>query len=138
MADKQYLNAFINNSATIRDVLATDVTDAPHKVVAYNADGKLALPAVDGDPAIGVILSDTPASDSGVTKANTEVDILIRCIGLAETEAEVKKGDFLTATAKGTVKKAATGDYILGIAMTETTTAGELVQIQITNSGYEK
>ena len=25
MADKQYLNAFMNNSATIRDVLAADV-----------------------------------------------------------------------------------------------------------------
>ncbi len=30
MADKQYLNAFMNNSATIRDVLASDITDAPH------------------------------------------------------------------------------------------------------------
>ena len=44
MADKQYLNAFMNNSATIRDVLAADVTDAPHKAVTYDAEGKLILP----------------------------------------------------------------------------------------------
>ena len=69
MADKQYLNAFMNNSATIRDVLAADVTDAPHKAVTYDAEGKLILPAADGDPAIGILLSDTAANDSGVSKA---------------------------------------------------------------------
>lgn len=67
MSGKQYLNAFMNNTATIRDVLAADVQDAPHKVLAYNAEGKLALPAADGDPAIGIILSDAPTNDSGIT-----------------------------------------------------------------------
>ncbi len=138
MADKQYLNAFMNNSATIRDVLAADVTDAPHKAVTYDSDGKLALPAADGDPAIGILLSDTAADDSGVSKAGTEVDALIKNIGLALAGGAVKKGEHLTATATGAVTKAATGNYILGIAMTEATAAGELVQIQITHSGYEK
>ncbi len=138
MSNKQYLNAFINNSSTIHDVLAEDITDAPHKVVAYNTDGKLALPAADGVPVIGIILSDAPADDSYITKAGTEIDVLIRLTGLAEAEEALKKGDFLTATTKGTIKKAVSSDYIFGIAMTEVTAAGELVQIQITNSGYEK
>lgn len=136
--DKQYLNAFINNSATIRDALAADITDASHKAVAYDSDGKLILPAADGDPAIGVLLSDTPADDSGVTKAETEVDVLIKNIGLALAGGAVKKGEHLTATATGAVTKAATGNYILGTAMTEATAEGELVQIQLTHSGYEK
>ena len=89
MNGKQYLNAFINNTATIRDVLAADVQDAPHKVLAYNTDGKLALPAADGDPVIGIILSDAPANDSGVTPSGAEVDVLIRHIGLAEAGAAV-------------------------------------------------
>ncbi len=138
MSNKQYLNAFINNSSTIHDVLAENITDAPHKVVTYNTDGKLVLPAADGAPVIGIILSDASADDSYITKAGTEVDVLIRLTGLAQAEEAVKKGDFLTATTKGTMKKAASGDYIFGIAMTEVTDAGELVQIQITNSGYEK
>lgn len=74
MANKQYLNAFINNSATIRDALAADIMDAPHKAVAYNSEGKLALPAADGVPAIGVILSDAAAFDNGsalVSRAGT-------------------------------------------------------------------
>ena len=138
MNGKQYLNAFINNTATIRDVLAADVQDAPHKVLAYNAEGKLALPAADGDPAIGIILSDAPTNDSGITPSGAEVDVLIRHIGLAEAGAAVAKGDFLTATADGTVRKAAAGEYVLGIAMTAATAAGELAQVYITHSGYAK
>ena len=138
MNGKQYLNAFINNTATIRDVLAADVQDAPHKVLAYNTDGKLALPAADGDPVIGIILSDAPANDSGVTPSGAEVDVLIRHIGLAEAGAAVAKGDFLTAATDGTVRKAAAREYILGIAMTAATAAGELTQVYITHGGYAK
>lgn len=138
MADKQYLNAFINNSATVRDVLAADVEYAPHKAVAYNSDGKLALPAADGDPAIGIILSDTPGNHSGVTPAGTEIDVLIRHIGLVEAGAAVAKGDLLTVTKEGTARKAAAGEYILGIAMTAASAAGELAQVYITHSGYAK
>lgn len=139
MGNKQYLNAFINNSATIRDVVGADITDAPHKVVVFDADGKLSLPAADGDPAIGIVLSDASALDNGaalVTKAGMEIDVLIKDIGLAEAGEAVAKGDFLTASADGTVKKAAAGDFILGMALTAASEAGELVQMQITKSGY--
>ena len=138
MSQKQYLTAFINNSATIRDVVGTDITDAPHKAVAYNADGKLVLPAADGDPVVGIVLSDAAAYDTGsalVTKAGMEIDVLIKDIGLAEAGEAVAKGDLLTASAAGTVKKAASGNFILGVAMTAAQGAGELVQIQITKSG---
>lgn len=139
MGQKQYLNAFINNSATIRDITAADITNAPHKAVAYNSDGKLALPAADGNPAIGIILSDTSAYDSDnglVTKAGTEIDVLIRHIGLIEAGEAIAKGDLLTVSTTGQAKKAAGGNFILGIAMTAASAAGELVQIQITQSGY--
>ena len=140
MSKKQYLTAFVNNSATIRDVVGADITDAPHKVVAYNADGKLILPAADGDPAVGVVLSGAAAYDTGtalVTKAGMEIDVLIKDIGLAEAGEAVAKGDLLAASAAGTVKKAASGNFILGVAMTTALEAGELVQAQITKSGYK-
>lgn len=138
MSNKQYLNAFMNNTATIRDVLAADIKDAPHKAVAYDADGKLALPATDGAPVLGIILSDAPADSSGITPAGTEVDVLIRHIGLAEAGEAVAKGDLLTAATDGAVRKAATGEYILGVAMTAATASGELVQVYITHGGYAK
>ena len=65
MAGKQYLNAFINNSATIRETVAADIENAAHKAVVYDGDGNLILPAADGDPAVGVILSDAAAFDNG-------------------------------------------------------------------------
>lgn len=133
---KEYLNAFMNNSATIRDVLAADITGAPHKAVTYNANGKLALPASDGDAAVGFILSDAPTNDSGVTAAGTEVDVLIKDIGLGEAGAAIAKGAFVTATKDGTVKTAEAGNFILGTAMTAATAAGNLVQVQLTKSGY--
>lgn len=141
MDNRQYLNAFINNSATVRDALAADIENAPHKAVAYDSDGNLILPAADGDPAVGVILSDVAAFYNGsamVTKAGTEVDVLIKNIGLIEAGEAVAKGDLLTVSTDGCAKKAATGNFILGMALTAATTAGELVQIHITNSGYAK
>ena len=141
MAGKQYLNAFINNSAIIREAVAANITDAAHKAVVYDNDGRLALPAADGDPAVGVILSDAAAYDNGtslITVAGTEVDVLICKIGLIEVGEAVKKGDLLTVSTTGQAKKAASGDFILGTAMTDATTVGELVHIQITKSGYAK
>lgn len=141
MAGKQYLNAFINNSATIREIVAADIENAAHKAVVYDGNGNLILPAADGDPAVGVILSDAAAYDNGtslITAAGTEVDVLICKIGLIEAGEAVKKGDLLTVSTKGQAKKAAAGNFILGIAVTEATAAGELVQIQITKSGYAK
>ena len=67
MAGKQYLNAFINNSATIRETVAADIENAAHKAVVYDGDGNLILPAADGDPAVGVILSDAAAFDNGAS-----------------------------------------------------------------------
>ncbi len=139
MAGKQYLNAFINNSATIRDALGADVTDAPHKVVTYDSNGKLTLPAADGDAAIGLILSDAPGCESGssmVTKSGTEVDVLIKDIGLGIAAAAIVKGALVTATAAGKVQTAATGNVILGLAMTSAAADGELVQVQLTKGGY--
>ena len=67
-----------------------------------------------------------------------EADLEATNAALAEAGAAVAKGDFLTATEDGTVRKAAAGEYILGIAMTAATAAGELAQVYITHSGYAK
>jgi len=42
------------------------------------------------------------------------------------------------SSAAGTVQKAVSGNFIFGVAMTAAQEAGELVQIQITKSGYQK
>ena len=76
------------------------------------------------------------------TMCNThtaDVDASVaQCIGLAEAGEAIAKGDLLTASAAGTVQKAVSGNFIFGVAMTAAQEAGELVQIQITKSGYQK
>ena len=134
---KDYLNAFVNNSATIRDKITADITNAPHKAVAYDENGTLIIPAAKGDPAIGLILSDTPTNGSGVTPAGTEVDVLIKEIGLGVASGEIKKGDFVTTDTDGKLAKAEDGNFIFGIAITAAAEDGELVQVQITKSGYK-
>jgi len=71
-----------------------------------------------------------------VTKAGTAIDVLIKDISLAEAGKPAAKGGPLTASATGTVKKAASGNFILGVALTATQEAGELVHLQITKSGF--
>lgn len=137
MANKDYLNAFINNSATIRDILKDAVTDAPHKAVAYDSEsGALIVPAQAGDPAVGLILSDAPADDSGTTPAGTAVDVLIKDIGLGIAAAAIAKGDLVMTDSDGKLKKAEGGNFIFGIALTAASAAGELFQVQITKGGY--
>ena len=105
MANKQYLNAFINNSATIREQLAADITDASHRAVAYDSSGKLVLPAADGEAALGILLSDTNADNGGITKAGTEVDVLIKNIGLVLEERRPFDGDGYGRCAKSRCRK---------------------------------
>lgn len=139
MAVKQFLNAFINNSSTIREKTAAAITNAAHKAVTYNSDGNLILPASNGVPALGFVLSDTPGNESGtdiITPAGTEIDVIIKDIGLAEAGAAIAKGAAVTVTSAGKVQTASTGNFIIGFALTAASAAGELVQVQITKSGY--
>lgn len=133
---KQYLNAFMNNSATIRDTLGADITDAPHKAVAYDENGALVVTSEKGTPAVGLILSDAPANYSGVTPTGAEVDVLIKDIGLGIASGAIAKGDLVTTDTDGKLAKAGAGEFIFGIAVTAAAADGELVQVQITKGGY--
>jgi len=132
---KEYLNAFVNNSATVRGAAAKEMTGAPHKAVAFDKDGNLDLPTAGG-PALGFVLSDAPGGTDGKIPAGTEIDVLIKDIGLGEASAAIAKGDAVAVTATGQLKTAAGGEFILGFAMTAAEAAGQLVQVQITKSGY--
>ncbi|MBQ2634914.1 MAG: DUF2190 family protein [Oscillospiraceae bacterium] len=133
---KEYLNAFVNNSATIRGTLKAAITGAPHKAVAFDSDGTVKLPAADGDPAVGLILSSAPGGTDGSIAAGEDVDILIKDIGLGEASAAIAKGAAVSVTTSGTLATAGSGDFILGFALTAASAEGDLLQVQITKSGY--
>jgi len=125
-----FLNAFINESATITENAGVDLELPAHKAVAYDPDGNVVF-AEDGETAIGIVLS--PSIDPIV--AGKRVEILIKYIGLLEISEELLKGDFVTIGAGGVGKKAASGDFIFGRAFTHSM-PGECVQVQINQAGY--
>lgn len=133
----EYLNAFIQNSATITEKAGTDLTNPRHLAVMYDTNGNVVI-ATSGDKAIGLVLSDTPQNDSGnpSVKAGRDLNILIKYIGLGTAGGAIVKGDLLTVNATGQVTTAASGDFIFGRAFTAATAAGETVQVQINPMGY--
>lgn len=128
---KEYLNAFMNNSATISETAGAAITAPAHKAVAYNSSGEVILPATAGAVAVGFILSDT----NDLAKGDT-VNILIKDIGLGIASAAIAKGAAVTVTTEGKLATATTGNFILGYAMTAAAAADELIQVQLTKSGY--
>jgi hypothetical protein len=134
---KEYLNAFINNSSTVREKLGADIANAPHKAVAYNENGDIVL-AATGEGAIGILLGDTRQEGAGGTptaKAGQEADVLIKHIGLLEAGGAIAKGAAVTINASGQGITATAGEFVFGFAFTAASAAGELVQVQITRSG---
>jgi hypothetical protein len=125
------LNAFINNSATIKEYAGAKISAPAHLAVMYDGNGNV-IPATSGDKAIGLILSDTldPVEQGG------EVNILIKYIGLGVAGAAIAKGDLLTVNATGQLAVADEGDFIFGRAFTAATAEGEAVQVQINQMGY--
>ena len=124
-----FLNAFINESATITENAATDIEQPAHKAVAFDADGKIVL-AENGETAIGLILS--PSLDP--IFAGERVEILIKYIGLLLTSEELLKGDPVTIGAGGLGRKAIAGDFIFGWSFTHSM-PGECAHVQITRTG---
>jgi hypothetical protein len=126
-----FVNASINGSPTIILKTAAAITNGAHKAVKFDASGKAAL-AGAGDVAAGIILSPVPDE----IKAGEEISILIKDIGLITAGAAIIPGAPVAAGAGGTGVTAADGDFILGFALTGAASAGEVIQIQITKSGF--
>jgi hypothetical protein len=134
---KEYLNAFINNSPTVRVAAGADIVNAAHKAAQYDENGNVVL-STDASKAFGLILSDASAEESGagaVTKAGAGIDILIKDIGLLEAGGAIAKGAPVTIDASGQGITAVAGDFVFGFAFTAASAAAELVQVQITRSG---
>ena len=128
-----YIGASVNTSATIYGVVATEIKNGAGKAVKFNSDGKVVLCSTAGEAAIGVLIAQTP----DVVAAGDEVTIQIKDIGPAVAAAAIAVGAEVTVDANGKVKTAASGNAVLGQAMTSASADGDFVQIQITKTGYK-
>lgn len=121
-----YTSTGINTSATI---VAAAVAEADYrgKAVKFDGNGNAVL-AGAGEVAIGIGI----LTNSESTKANEDVDIQVKEIGLALAGGAIKKGDELTADASGKLVKASEGNFVVATALQEAASAGTYIRVQIT------
>lgn len=140
MANRNFNGVQINQSVTIVEKAGDAIEDCRNRAVAYDSDGNVVL-ATDGKkPILGITLieagmNDISGVDSGKVMEGDDIDIQIKDIGYILAGAEITKGDEITATKDGTAAVAATGDYVIGIALTAVS-QNEYCRVQIAK--YQK
>jgi len=132
MADGIVYNGItINQTPTITLITGEKIEGA--RGIAIKVDGGVVKKAASGDNAIGITL----LSEEEMVAQGEDLTVQIKDIGLWKTSEVVEIGDELTSDANGLAKKAASGDFITGIAVRAAEAVGEYVSVQITKSGYK-
>lgn len=132
--NKTYLANQINSSPTLFGKAGAVVEDIRFKAVTFNDEGKVIL-AEAGKPALGIAIA-TTGNPVGKVAVGDQVDIQIKDIGLAMAGGEVKAGAPVTIGADGKLVTAASGNFILGYAVTAAKADGDIIQIQIAKGYY--
>lgn len=132
---KNYNGAQFNQSPTIVEVAGANIADVRNKILKYDENGNVVLATAGTDIPVGIALieagyNDISGVESGKVVAGDDVDILIKDMGVVLAGATIKKGQEVAAGADGKAVVAASGNYVLGIAL-ENAEAGSFVQVQI-------
>lgn len=137
---KNFNGTQINNSETITEAAGAAIEDVRNRIVKYDENGDVVLASAATDIPVGVALIEAGVNDitgqlSGSVEKGDDVDILIKDIGYVIAGAEIKKGAEVTSDKDGLATTAASGNYVLGIAL-DSAAVGEYVRVQITK--YQK
>ena len=137
---KNYNGVQINPSPTIVEKAGADITDVRNRIMKYDSNGNVVLATAGSDIPVGIALieagyNDITGAESGKVKTGDAVDILVKDMGVVLAGATIKKGQEVTAGANGLAAAAASGNYVLGIAL-ENAEANNFVAIQIAK--YQK
>lgn len=133
---KNYHGVQINQSATIVEKAGAAIEDVRNLIMKYDGNGDVVLATAGTDKPVGIALieagyNDITGAEAGKVAVGDPVDILVKDMGVVLAGADIKKGDEVAAGANGMAAVAATGDYVLGIAL-DAAAAGEYLTIQIT------
>ncbi len=139
MAKRNFNGAQINQSATIAEQAGADIEDVRNLILCYDSDGNVIVAADGTKPLVGVAIieagyNDISGAESGKVTKGDQVDVQIKDIGYILAGGAIKKGEEVTATT-GKATKAADGDYVVGMALSNAADGG-YVRVQI--SKYQK
>lgn len=141
MATKRNYNGVQHNpSATIVEMAGAEIADVRNRIMKYDDNGFVVLATAGTDIPVGIAIieagiNDITGVESGKVPAGDDVDILIKDMGVVLAGATIKKGQEVAAGADGLAAVAASGDYVLGIAL-DNAEANEWLRVQIAK--YQK
>lgn len=138
--NRNYNGVQINTTPTIAEKAGAEIADVRNRIVKFDASGNVVLATAGTDIPVGVALieagyNDITGATSGKVAAGDTVDVQIKDICVALAGATIKKGQEVTAGANGLAAVAASGNYVLGIALDDAA-ANEFLTVQITK--YQK
>lgn len=119
----------INSSAIVDFLAKADLTAPKGIFLALDSDGAK-LPSAGGD-VVGIALISNPDA----VAAGGRVDVQVKDIGLVYAAASFAAGALLATDAYGKAKAAASTNTIVARALEPAAAAGDLVKVQLINSG---
>ena len=135
MANRNYNGVQINTSPTIIESAGAKIADVRNRIMKYDDNGNVVLATAGTDLPVGIALIESGYNDisgqtSGMVESGDSVDILVKEMGVVLAGGTIKKGQEIAAGADGKAVAAASGNYVLGIAL-DNAEADEYVNIQI-------
>lgn len=126
-----YIGTSINNSATIVGKASADIAVGEFLAAKFSS-GKIAVCGTAGENALGLII---PGQED--IKANEDVNVQIKDIGLWKTGDAVEAGAELTTDADGKAVTAVAGNFILAIALEAAAAKDTVIKVQVIKAGYK-
>ena len=132
---KNYNGVQINQTPTIVEKAGAEILDCRNRIMKYDSNGNVVLATAGTDLPVGIAIieagyNDITGVNSGKVAAGDAVDILVKDMGVVLAGGSIKKGQEVAAGTDGKAVAAASGNYVLGIALSDGA-AGEYVTVQI-------
>lgn len=137
---KNYNGVQINPSPTIVEKAGAEIADVRNRIMKFDENGAVVLATAGTDIPVGIAIieagyNDISGVESGKVAAGDDVDILVKDMGVVLAGGTINKGQEVTAGAGGKAVAAASGNYVLGIAL-DAAAADEFLPVQIAK--YQK
>lgn len=129
---KAKIGASCNQSPAVGEIAGAHLTEAAGKGVKCDTNGNMVLTEAATEPFYGVLSMETPDS---VAAEDTVTVFTQNAKVLAEAGEALAKGDLVAAGADGQFKKAATGDYLAGQAVSAASGKGSLFWLELAKGG---
>ena len=126
-----YIGTSINDSSVIVGSATAALTDAAFLAAKFDDNGGIVLADTAGELCLGIL----PAEQGDIT-AGEDVTVQIKECGLWKTGEAVAAGAALATDAAGKCVTAASGNFILGIALEAAAEADTVIKVQIVKAGF--